>query len=308
MAEPRAEKRGTLRGPPSFRVRTTVVSADAHGSRSSERARTMLLFTSGQANVCGSMTSSHNGRIRFGDVDRRPLAAPTEKERFMHNPQDPSRITNSYPYKTPAERVHDSDGRVHDETTNSPSPMRRGTVEPAKCQLKGFMVPGSGVHDCRIAATIAGPAQLELNAAGSWVRSPAPSMRRTSGEPIAAARRPERWALLGIALRSPSFTWWGRYSVTSLGQQSLEIADARLPRRPRLFGINPFRPDRTRRKDGEPVGLAVSLARAAIMKVAARHEAHSKMDDPLGGSWWGCRWLSSALVPESFSGSLRWQT
>jgi hypothetical protein len=32
------------------------------------------------------------------------------------------------------------------------------------------------------------------------------------------------------------------------------------------------------------------------------------MDDPLGGSWWGCRWLSSALVPESFSGSLRWQT
>jgi hypothetical protein len=59
---------------------------------------------------------------------------------------------------------------------------------------------------------------------------------------------------------------------------------------------------------GEPEGLTVSPARAPIMEVAARHEEQSKMDDPLGGSWWGCRWLRSALVPESFSGSLRWQT
>jgi hypothetical protein len=224
----------------------------------------------------------------------------------MHNPQDPSRITNSHPYKTPAERVHDSDGRVHDETTNSPSPMRGGSVEPAKYELRGFMVPPRGVHDCRKAAVIAGPVQIELNAARSSVRSPAPSMRRTSGKPTAAARRPERWALLGIALRSPSFTWWGRYSVTSLGQQALEIAGARLPRRPRLFGINPFRPDRTRRKDGEPVGLAVSLASATIMKVAARHEAESKIDEQLHCSWWRCRWPRWGPVPELYSGSLRW--
>jgi hypothetical protein len=224
----------------------------------------------------------------------------------MHNPQDPSRITNSHPYKTPAERVHDSDGRVHDETTNSPSPMRGGSVEPAKYELRGFMVPGRGVHDCRIAATIAGPVQVELNAAGSSVRSPAPSMRRTSGEPIAAARRPERWALLGIALRSPSFTWWGRYSVTSLGQQSLEIADARFPRRPRLFGINPFRPDRTRRKDREPVGLAVSPANATIMKVAGRHEAESKIGEQVSCSRRRCRRPRWVLVPEVLSGSLRW--
>jgi hypothetical protein len=124
-------------------------------------------------------------------------------------------------------------------------------------------------------------------------------MRRTSGEPIAAARRPERWALLGIALRSPSFTWWGRYSVTSLGQQSLEIADARLPRRPRLFGINPFRPDRTRRKDGEPVGLAVSLASATIMKVAARHEAESKIDVQYYWTWRRCRWPMQWACPRA---------
>jgi hypothetical protein len=157
----------------------------------------------GRRTSAAPWTSSHNGRIRFGDVDRRPLAAPTAKERFMHNPQDPSRITNSYPYKTPAERVHDSDGRFHDETTNSPSPMRGGSADSAKCQLKGFMVPGSRVHDCRIAATIAGPAQLELNTAPSSVRSLAPSMRRTSGEPTAAERRPECRALPGIALHSP---------------------------------------------------------------------------------------------------------
>jgi hypothetical protein len=43
------------------------------------------------------------------------------------------------------------------------------------------------------------------------------------------------------------------------------------------------------------------------MKVAARHEAQSKMDDPQSGSKQGCRWLPWALVPEMLSGSLRWQ-
>ena len=217
----------------------------------------------------------------------------------MHNPQDPSRITYSYPYKTPAERVHDSDGRFHDETTNSPSPMRGGSADSAKCQLKGFMVPGSGVHDCRIAATIAGPAQLELNTARSSVRSLAPSMRRTSGEPTAAERRPECRALLGIARHSPPLAWWGRYSVTSLSQQTLDIAGASLPRQPRLYGINPFRRDRTRRKDGEPVGLAVSLASAMIMKVAARHEPESKIDVQYYWTWRRCRWPMQWACPRA---------
>jgi hypothetical protein len=43
------------------------------------------------------------------------------------------------------------------------------------------------------------------------------------------------------------------------------------------------------------------------MKVAARHEADSKMDDPLSGSWRGCRWHRPEFVPEMHSGSLRWQ-
>ena len=63
-----------------------------------------------------------------------------------------------------------------------------------------------------------GPAPHELTAARSAARSPAPSPRGTSGAPTAAARRPERRTLLGIAAPSPCLTWWGSYSVTSLRQ------------------------------------------------------------------------------------------
>jgi hypothetical protein len=282
MAEPRAEKRGILRGPPSFRV--------MDNGRQWRRARHEICGVPSD-NVVGSQqgrrtyaalrTSSHHGRIRFGDIDRRPLAATRAKEKLMRDPQDPPSIANSHPYKRPAERVHDWRGRVHDETTNSPSPMRDRSAEPAKNQLRGFMVPGRGVHDCCTAAVIAGPEQIGPNAARSSARSPAPSLRRTSGEPTAAERRPESRALLGIALHSPSRTWWGRHSATSFSQRTLNFAAASCPRRSRLYGINPSHPDRTRRKDGEPVGLAVSPARATIMKVAARPEAESKMDDHL---------------------------
>ena len=34
------------------------------------------------------------------------------------------------------------------------------SAEPAKHQLRGFMVPARGVHDCGRAAVIAGPAQM----------------------------------------------------------------------------------------------------------------------------------------------------
>jgi hypothetical protein len=65
--------------------------------------------------------------------------------------------------------------------------------------------------------------------------------------------------------------------------------------------------DRIPGKDREPVGLTVSSAGATIMKVVARHETESKMDDPLSGSWRGCRWHRPEFVPEMHSGSLRWQ-
>jgi hypothetical protein len=301
MAEARAEKRGTLRGPPSFRVMDI--------GRQWRRARHEICGARPD-NVVGSQqgrrthavlrTNSHHGRIRFGDdTDRRPLAATGAKEKLMRDPQDPPSIANSHPYKRPAERVHDWHGRVHDARTNSSSLMRDGSAEPAKNQLRGFMVPGRGVHDCCTAAVIAGPAQIGPNAARSSARSPAPSLRRTSGEPTAAERRPESRALLGIALHSPSHTWWGRHSATSFSQRTLNFAAASCPRRSRLYGINPSHPDRTRRKDGESVGLAVSLGRATIMKVAARHEAESKIDAQYYWTWRRCRWPTQWACPRA---------
>jgi hypothetical protein len=56
----------------------------------------------------------------------------------------------------------------------------------------------------------------------------------------------------------------------------------------------------------EPIGLTVSPDRATIMKVAARHEGESKIDDPLSGSCWRGRWPRQASVPEVSSAALRW--
>jgi hypothetical protein len=307
MAEPRAEKRGTLRGPPSFRVMDDGRQwRDDRHELCGAPSDNVVGSHQGGRTYAALRTSSHNGRIRFGDIDRRPVAAATAKEKRMHNPYDPARILNSHSCKTPGERVHDWRGRVHDATTNSPSSMRDRSAEPAKYQPRGFMVPGRGVHDCGTAAVIAGPVQIELNAARSSVRSTAPSMRRTSGEPTAAERRPERSGPLGIALCSFSLTWWGSYSNTSLSQQTLDITGASLPRRSRPYGMRPQHPDRTGKKDREPVGLAVFLTHAPIMKVAARHEAESKTGERCTCSRRRCRWPRSGPVPEVFSGSLRW--
>jgi hypothetical protein len=300
MAEPRAEKRGTLRGPPSFRVMGDgrpwrhdrhelcgAPSDDVVGSHQGRRTCTAL------------WTSGHNGRIRFGDIDRSPLAAARAKERLMHNPLDPPRTENLHPNKTPGERVHDSRARVHDATTNSPSPMRDGLAEPAQYQLRGFTIPEWGFHDCCTSAVIAGPAQIGPNAGRSSVRSPAPSMRRTSGDPTAAERRPESRALLGIALHSPSLSWWGRHSATSFSQRTLDITGASLPRRPCLYGINSSHPARARKKDGEPVGLTVSGPRAVIMKITGRHEAESKIDAQYYWTWRRCRWPTQWACPRA---------
>ena len=152
------------------------------------------------------------------------------------------------------------------------------------------------------------PGADELNAARSAVRSPAPSMRRTSGEPTAAERRPERRTLLGIAAALAL-----SYLV---GELFGYLAQPRSSRRihwcavflvgPAFVRINAAAPRSKRRKIGEPVGLTVSPPSATIMKVATRHEAESKMDEQVHCSWRRCRWPRSGPVPEVPSGSLRW--
>ena len=47
----------------------------------------------------------------------------------------------------------------------------------------------------------------------------------------------------------------------------------------------------------EPVGLTVLLTGTTIMKVAARHEAESKIDEQVSCSWRRCRWPRRGLSP-----------
>ena len=197
----------------------------------------------------------------------------------MHDIYDPQRTRKSHRCKTPGQRVHGWPGGIHDERTDSLSLLHdqdaTQSAEATKHQLRGFMVPARGVHGGDRAAVVTGSAPRGLTAPRSAVRSPAPLSRRTWGAPTAAARRPERRTLLRIDVPSPCVTWWGSYSVTSLRIQS----GASRARPCRRGAMNPSQPDRMPREDREPVGLTVSPASATIMKVAARHEAESKIGD-----------------------------
>ncbi len=305
MAEPKAEERGTLRGPPLFRH-----SGGGHKWHKSP-THVVALFAVAREEIRGFLASATTTVRRVEALTVAPLMAVRTKEIGMHDVYDPQRTRNLHRYKTPGQRVHGWPGGIHDERTDSLSllhdPDAKRSAEATKHQLRGFMVPARRVHGGDRAAVPTGPAPHELTAARSAARSPAPLSRGTSGAPTAAARRPERRTLLGIAVPSPCLTWWGRYSNISLSQLTFDITGASLPRRSRLSGICLPHPDRTGKEDGEPIGLTASPASATIMKVAARHEAESKMDDPLSGSWERCRWPHARSVPEVHSGSLRWQ-
>jgi hypothetical protein len=228
----------------------------------------------------------------------------------MHDIYEPQRTRKSHPCKTPGQRVHGWPGGIHDERTDSLSllhdPDAKRSAEATKHQLRGFMVPARRVHGGDRAAVPTGPAPHELTAARSAVRSPTPSLPRTSGTPTAAARRPGRRRLPGIAVPSPCLTWWGSYSITSLRQKHPTITGPSCPRPTGRGAMNLSHSDRIPGKDREPVGLTVSPASATIMKVAARHEADSKIGEQVSCSRWRCRGPRLVLVPEVLSGSLRW--
>jgi hypothetical protein len=100
---------------------------------------------------------------------------------------------------TPAQRVHDEAGEVHDVGTGLPALAHTGASvgarRAAKHQPRGFMIELTGVHDDRKAWAIAWLTPMNRNATFPSDRSPSPSVRRTLAEPTAAERRPERRAV-----------------------------------------------------------------------------------------------------------------
>ena len=95
MAEPRAEKRGTLRGPPSSALWPPVVGGDAHGTRSAERRpddvvgshRARRTYAASRqavttaAFVSETLTAAARGRQGEGEDHARP-PRPAEDEKF----------------------------------------------------------------------------------------------------------------------------------------------------------------------------------------------------------------------------------
>jgi hypothetical protein len=83
----------------------------------------------------------------------------------------------------------------------------------------------------------------------------------------------------GIAPQLPSLTWWEAHLVFVQRQAPLDIASIGFPRCRHGYDIDLSSLNRAGENEGESVGLTVSPARAPIMKVAARHEAESKIGD-----------------------------
>jgi len=277
MAEPRAEERGTLRGPPLFRH--TDGGHEGHKSPTHGVAQSAVA----QEEVCGFLASATTTVRRVEALTVAPRMAVRTKEIGMHDIYDPQRTRHLHRYKAPGQRVHGWPGGIQDGTTNSLCPIHdraaRRSAEETKHQLRGFMVPARGVHGGDGAAVPTGPALHELTAARSAARSPAPLSRGTSGAPTAAARRPMRRTLLGIAIPPTRLTWWGSYSVTSLRHKSSAITGTSCPCPSCRGAMNLSHSHRIPGKDREPVGLTVSPGSATIMKVAARHEGQSKIGD-----------------------------
>ena len=108
-----------------------------------------------------------------------------------------------------------------------------------------------------------------------------------------------------VAFSAP-FAWWERRLACSLGRRALAITSDAFRHQPLCCADNASKSDRSAKTKREPVRLTVSPARAPIMKVAARHEAQSKIGEQVSCSRRRCRWPHLVPVPEVLSGSLRW--
>jgi hypothetical protein len=135
------------------------------------------------------------------------------------------------------------------------------------------------------------------------IRCPVPCMRTNQQKNHNHyVRQPDR----GVTF-SASFAWWERRLACSVGGRVLAITADGFRHQSLRCADNASRSDRNAKTKREPVGLTVSPTNATIMKVAARHEAESKMVKQVPCLRGRCRWPRPGSVPEVLSGSLRWQ-
>jgi len=244
-------ERGTLRGPPLSLLSGTDSRRRRSGDHLGDGGATLAQeigncrLTRGQTTACSPRWRSSLNGLPFGaETPDRGRASGRHVEgdgseshheaRHGHTTTEQSLATD----KTPAQRVHDEAGEVHDVGTGLPALTHAGASvgarRAAKHQPRGFMVELTGVHDDRKAWAIARLRPMNRNAAIPSDHSPSPSVRRTLAEPTAAERRPEcpavpRLFRHGSAGHSPSPTWWGRHMACPQRQRADGIANAGSP-------------------------------------------------------------------------------
>jgi hypothetical protein len=326
-------ERGTLRGPPLSLPPPTGSRWRQSGHQLGDGGAIVASkigncrVPPGQALTCGPhLGSSRNGpsfRSEWLDSGRahcrRHEAEGSESHheaRHGHATTVQSLVTD----KTPAQRVHDGAGEVHDVGTGLPALAHAGASVGArravKHQPRGFMVEPTGVHDDRKAWAIAGLRPMNRNAAIPSDCSPSPSVRRAPAEPTAAERRPEcpavpRLFRHGTAGHSPSPTWWGKHMACPQRQKADGIANAGslCLRHGCVITASPPRAkaEVVRRAHRAHSPIALRSNHEPLMTLALGvHDAESKIDEQVSCSWRRCLWPRRGPVSEVLSESLRW--
>jgi hypothetical protein len=165
---------------------------------------------------------------------------------------------------------------------------------------------GAWVHHGRTASMSAELSTMNRTTTPRPNCSLSPSERRTPVEPTAAERRPECPAVHGTAGHSPSPTWWGEHLACPQRQRAIGIASAGSPCLGQGCVSSPSLAGRTERHYSEPVGLTLRSPFARITLDLGVDDAESKMVKQVPCLGRRCRWPRTCLVPEGFSGSLRW--
>jgi hypothetical protein len=301
-------ERGTLRGPPLSLLFTTDSRRRRSGHQLGDGGAT-LVSKIGNCRLTRGQTMTRSPRwgsspnvppFRSESLDRGRAhcrrhegEGPESHHEARHDQTTPEQSLAGD--KTPAQRVHDEAGEVHDVGTGLPALAHTGASvgasRAAKQQPRGFMVEPTGVRDERKAWAIAWLRPMNRNATFPANRPPSPSVRRTPAEPPAAERRPEcpavpRLFRHGTAGHSPSPTWWGRHTACPQRQRADGIANAgsHCLRHGCVITASPPRAktEALRRAHRAHSPIALRSNHEPLMTLALGvHDSGSKMDDHL---------------------------